>query len=501
MENEYNKNFQILIVDDIPENIQVLGNTLREQGYSLSFATDGKQAIKLASMSMFDLILLDIMMPEMDGFEVCKHFKNNSITKEIPIMFLTAKTNIESIMQGFEVGAVDYIQKPFHPAEVLARVKTQLALKRSRENLQESEAKYRRLLEGTSDIIYSFSEKKKEFYVSSRVEKILGYKSSDFHKNPFLWFDLIHPDDIEKYNNILKSLQKNKKSEVEYRIKDANGEWLWLSDKSIVNKIENNDTIIEGIATNITDRKKREEEMLKIVKLESAGIFAGGIAHDFNNLNAAILGYIELTKEKIKFNEELYQLLSEAKSGLLKSKDLIKYLLNLSKGIRPSKKIGNIEKTIQEAISLALGDSTSMVSFSSDDKIWKVEFDETQIKNVIYNILLNAKEAMPKEGEIKINIKNIEIFGEEKSPILPGKYIEISIKDQGIGIPEKDIQIIFDPYYSTKKRYSQKGLGLGLSTSFSIIKKHNGYISVDSKVGEGSIFYIYLPLNNNHKEE
>ncbi|MBF0118169.1 MAG: hybrid sensor histidine kinase/response regulator [Desulfobacterales bacterium] len=132
--------FKILIVDDIPQNIQVLGTLLRDEGYLISFATEGNQAIEMASMSQFDLILLDIMMPEIDGFEVIKRLKQNLKMKDVPVIFITAKANIESLIKGFEMGAVDYITKPFNSKELIARVKTHLELKDIRKKLEEANA-------------------------------------------------------------------------------------------------------------------------------------------------------------------------------------------------------------------------------------------------------------------------------------------------------------------------------------------------------------------------
>ena len=125
----------ILLVDDEPKNIQLLGNLLREYGYAIEFATSGMDALRWLSMRLFDLILLDIMMPEMDGYDVCKRLKSNPITRGIPIIFLTAKTDAEGIARGFSLGAVDYVTKPFQKEELFARVKTHLTLQEQQRTL------------------------------------------------------------------------------------------------------------------------------------------------------------------------------------------------------------------------------------------------------------------------------------------------------------------------------------------------------------------------------
>jgi len=134
------KNCKILIVDDIAQNIQILQHILKIKDYQISFSMNGKQALEMVKTTTYDLILLDIMMPEMSGFDVCNALKNDDATKDLPIIFISAQNDIDSIVKGFKLGAVDYITKPFNSSELLARVKTHLELKHAREALQELNA-------------------------------------------------------------------------------------------------------------------------------------------------------------------------------------------------------------------------------------------------------------------------------------------------------------------------------------------------------------------------
>ncbi|MEH6580201.1 MAG: response regulator [Amphritea sp.] len=135
--NEHNQAFRILIVDDNPKNIQLLGTILMKEGYEINIAQNGLQALDVVARMPPDLILLDVMMPELDGFETCKRLKADAQTRDTPVIFLTAKVETEDIVQGFELGAVDYVTKPFNPAELLSRVSTNLELKAAREKLKE----------------------------------------------------------------------------------------------------------------------------------------------------------------------------------------------------------------------------------------------------------------------------------------------------------------------------------------------------------------------------
>jgi nitrogen-specific signal transduction histidine kinase/CheY-like chemotaxis protein len=238
--------------------------------------------------------------------------------------------------------------------------------------------------------------------------------------------------------------------------------------------------------------KKLALEHIKHQKLESLGILAGGIAHDFNNLLTAILGNITLAKISSKSESEKLKILSEAEKSVSKAKNLAQQLLTFSKGGAPVKKIVSISKIIRESVSFALSGSNVICEFSIPDELWQAECNEGQISQVINNLIINAKESMPEGGVVEVKAENVQIKTKQILPISKGKYIKISIKDYGVGISEKHLSKIFDPYLTTKP----KGSGLGLTTAYYIIKNHNGYIDVESKLGVGTTFYVYLPASD-----
>lgn len=239
-------------------------------------------------------------------------------------------------------------------------------------------------------------------------------------------------------------------------------------------------------------RKLMEEELFKAKKLESIGILAAGIAHDFNNLLTPILGYISLAKASLTPDNNIYKNLDSAEKASLMAKDLVQRFITFAKGGNPVKRVISIKELIREA-SQFLPDSNVACEFNIAEDLRDVEADSGQIFQVIHNIVLNASEAMPDGGIIKITAENVTVSAEDNLPIDDGAYVRISIKDNGIGIPEANLSKIFDPYFTTKGMDSKKGTGLGLATAYSIVKKHGGYISVESEVGAGSTFYIYLP--------
>ncbi len=242
----------------------------------------------------------------------------------------------------------------------------------------------------------------------------------------------------------------------------------------------------------ITEKRVIEEELQKMEKLESIGILAGGIAHDFNNLLMGILGNVGLAKIYMRTEEpDVMEKLTDAEKACFRAKELTQQLLVFSKGGAPIKKLTSISELIIDTVTFVLRGSNVRCEFSIPEDLWPVEIDEGQMSQVISNLVINADQAMPKGGIIQVRAENIVM---EKLPSLtlrPGRYIKITIEDNGIGIPREYLSKIFDPYFSTK----QTGSGLGLATAYSVIKRHDGDIRVESELGVGTTFYIYLPAS------
>jgi two-component system, cell cycle sensor histidine kinase and response regulator CckA len=272
---------------------------------------------------------------------------------------------------------------------------------------------------------------------------------------------------------------------------DADGNILRVETKAFPLKDASGQvtSVIESI-TNITAKHLLEQERLKMQKLEAVGTLAGGIAHDFNNLLQGVFGYISLAKLTAYGRKKSLAALEQAEKALQMSIKLTNQLLTFSKGGKPVKKLIDLSLTIENAVQFALSGSRSDYRIVADDGLWQVEVDEGQISQVIQNIVLNAEQAMLEGGRVEITARNVHIaHNDPLQGLEKGRYVQISIKDSGIGIPEEYIAKIFDPYFTTK----EKGSGLGLATSYSIIKNHSGLIEVKSEVGKGTTFFIYLP--------
>ena len=236
-----------------------------------------------------------------------------------------------------------------------------------------------------------------------------------------------------------------------------------------------------------------EEISLKTRNLESIGILAGGIAHDFNNLLSAIIGDIGIAKMSLPPGNKAIGRLDNAEQICTMASDLSKRLTTFATGGDPVKNAMQLPHLLADTVSAMLNGSGIVAEFDLPGDLHAVAFDEGQMKQVLNHLVINAKEAMPHGGTLAVRGENAHISAGDSSPIRAGNYVKISFSDTGVGIPSENLAKIFDPYFSTKDTYSQKGLGLGLAVCYSIIKKHDGLITVESEVGKGTSYHIYLP--------
>ncbi len=247
----------------------------------------------------------------------------------------------------------------------------------------------------------------------------------------------------------------------------------------------------------ITERKRMEQELQKIQKLESLGILAGGIAHDFNNILTAITTNLSMAKMYGNLPDDIFEMLTDAEKASVRAQSLTQQLLAFAKGGTPIKKPALISRLIRTTAAFSLSGSTVRCEFSLPDDLWLAEVDEGQVGQVIQNLIINADQAMPRGGAIRIAAENRVIGEKDSLPLEPGLYLRLSVTDQGIGVSKKDMPHIFDPFFTTK----QKGSGLGLSTAFSIVNHHEGHIEVESRVEEGTTFSVYLPALGRTSEQ
>ena len=258
--------------------------------------------------------------------------------------------------------------------------------------------------------------------------------------------------------------------------------------------IRNKDGKVIGMALafrDITEKQRMSEELLKTSKLESLGILAGGIAHDFNNILTAILGNLSLARMSAETGHEISACLGNAEKAVYRAKDLTEQLLTFAKGGAPVKKTASVADLVRETAGFVLRGSNVSAAFECPPDLWPADVDTSQISQVIENLVINAMQAMPEGGCVELRMENLMLAGATALPLPEGPYVYLAIRDHGIGIQPQHLPKIFDPFFTTK----QKGSGLGLATTYSIVKKHDGHITVESVLGQGATFHVYLPAS------
>ncbi|MDB6111155.1 MAG: multi-sensor hybrid histidine kinase [Pedosphaera sp.] len=241
----------------------------------------------------------------------------------------------------------------------------------------------------------------------------------------------------------------------------------------------------------ITEKQKSEAELLKESKLESVGLLAGGIAHDFNNILLGILGNLSLARMNAHSSEKMLERLLGVEKAAMRAKELTQQLVMFARGGAPIRKQVQLAHIVKDATLFTLHGASVHCEFSLPAELWSVEVDEGQFRQVIHNLVLNAVQAMSEGGRIEVRAENVEFDAGFLPPLAAGKYVKISVRDFGTGIAPEHISRIFDPYFSTRKH----ARGLGLASAYSVIRKHDGQINVESYVARGTTFRIYLPAS------
>jgi PAS domain S-box-containing protein len=331
--------------------------------------------------------------------------------------------------------------------------------------------------------------------INKVAQKLTGWSQTEAEGKPLdEVFHIIHEKSRERLQNPVEQVL-------------ATGQKVVLANHTILMTKDNRELYIDDsgapifdlkseiigvvlVFRDITKERRLEEELHKARMIESTGVLAGGIAHDFNNILTVISGNISLAKV-LSSEQKVAERLAGAEKACMRAKSLTQQLITFAKGGAPIRKTASIADFLKESVNFVLHGSNVKCEFSMSDDLKCCDIDEGQISQVINNLIINAYQSMPEGGTIRVEAENIEIGPGNGLPLQQGEYIKIAIRDTGVGIPATDLPKIFDPYFTTKK----EGKGLGLASCYSIISSHDGLITVESRVGEGTSFYIYLPAS------
>ncbi|EPG64531.1 response regulator [Leptospira wolffii] len=558
----------ILIVDDSFQNRKLLAAQLEREDRKILTSANGVEALEILEKMEVDLIISDILMPQMDGYQFCSNVKQNEKWKSIPFIIYTATyTSSSDEKLSFDLGADAFIKKPASSKfieETLEKLlknprpsrapkalaldpgpmkqynhrlvekleeKNYELLRRSEELgmeieerikaetlTKESEKLFEELTEAIREVFWMTSVSKNEIvYISRGYEEIWGRSRQSLYDNPISWLESVHPDDRDRVFTNSKEKQINGEYKEEYRIIRPDGQLRWISDRAFPVRNEKGEVVrVAGIAEDITEKKIKEEQLkeaeikkselesqlIQAQKLESLGTLASGIAHDFNNILSIIMGHtsvLSLNRENPeKFTQHVFALQKAAERGA----SLVRQLLTFARKTEFRLEFLHLNDIILEIVKLISQTFPKNLVLELDlkENLPKLKMDSNQIHQVILNLCVNARDAMPKGGKLRIETSETD-FREIKAGYSKSKadrYVLLRITDNGSGMDEKIKNRIFEPFFTTKE--IGKGTGLGLALAYSVIENHKGWIEVKSALGEGTSFSIFLPVQKDKTE-
>ncbi|MBI4622004.1 MAG: response regulator [Verrucomicrobia bacterium] len=495
----------IFLVDDVAANRDTLRELLDGQGYQVVEAADGPTALQLAAETPPDLVLLDVMMPGMDGYEVCRRLRADARLAEVPVIMVTALDDQASRLAGLEADADDFITKPFNRAELRARVHTITRLNRYRrlldaeQKLRDSEARFHQLAEHSNEVFWFVTLRPEKIaYVSPAVEKIWGLPAEQFYEDARRWLKAIHPDEQPVVRATFDAVLAGASArfEVEYRVVRPDGAVRWVLDTGTGIRNGRGEIVsIGGVARDITERKEAGELMLRAQRLENIGMLAAGIAHDFNNALAPIIMAGPLVRQHVS-NSSGLSLLDMMEKSAERSAGLVRQLLSFARGASGQSQLLQVRHVLQEVIDLAGATFPKSIRVESHlpGDLWPVQANPTQLHQIFLNLCVNARDAMPQGGNLTLTAANRALDAAAAAGIAgaqPGAFLAIEVRDTGTGIPPEVLARIWEPFYTTMGEGT--GTGLGLSTVHGIVQNHRGFVTVQTRVGHGTAFTVYLP--------
>ena len=363
--------------------------------------------------------------------------------------------------------------------------------KQAEEALRQSERRYRELADLLPQVACETDARGNLTFVNRNAFDAFGYTPEDLGKGLNI-FQMLAPEELEKARERFSRVLLGAETEgFEYTALRRDGSTFPVIIYAMPIIRNGRPEGVRAVVVDITERQRAEEERQKMQRLESIGVLAGGIAHDFNNILTGILGNISLIARDPNLNEATARRLMEAEAASVQARSLTQQLLTFSTGGAPVKRTVAGVGLLKDTVEFSLRGASVVGRLSLPGDLWPVEVDEGQIGQVVSNLVINGQQAMPEGGTIEVTAENVTVTVDSSLPIDPGRYVRISVKDHGTGIPAAHLPRIFDPYFTTK----QEGSGLGLAVCYSVVRRHEGHIAVESDLGVGSIFHVYLPAS------
>jgi signal transduction histidine kinase len=516
---------RVLVVDDDDHNLLAI-RTVLEDLAEVEVASSGDEALRHLLKGDFAVILLDVYMPGMDGYETAQIIRGREQTKRIPIVFLSAvNKEKEHLIRGYSMGAVDYVFKPVEPVVLRSKVAVFVDLFLMTQEIQRKAAQEQKLLDANlranaerlrveqelrlaeqrqAAIIASLpivlyieadgpSPRVPQF-VGGNFTAVTGFAFDAVQARPTLWADRLHPDDRERAVGAIRDRQRTGAMNIEYRWQCADGQYKHFLDQAVLLPAEEGESAqYAGTLLDVTDRKDLEKQLLEARKMDAIGKLTGGIAHDFNNLLAAVLGGLGLIERRLPLEEEHKKIIAMTRRAAEQGSELVKRLLAFARRqtLQPDAvDIRRLSATVTDLLAHTLGGLVQL-EWRSEAEVWRAYADSTQLELALMNLIINARDAMPKGGTIMVAGRNAEAAPGNSLGLPPGKYVVLAVTDDGSGIPAEILEQVTEPFFTTKA--VGKGTGLGLSMVYGFAHQSGGAIAINSKVGEGTTVEIWLP--------
>jgi signal transduction histidine kinase len=497
---------------------------LRGPGIEIVLAESGEDVLRHVLRDDFAVILLDVRMPRIDGYEVAAMIRARPRSSRVPILFLTAYNKDElHVFRGYSAGAVDYVFKPIEPLILKSKVDVFVDLYRKTEeirrqgeeerrllieNLQvrgeklRAEQELRRALERQEAILRSLpvvvtsrgiEPPFPALFVSDNVERLTGFPAARFTGDPEFGLSRIHPEDQDRVARELASAAEAGTYACEYRWRCADGGYRFFLDQGVLSPEEGSRTReIFGTMFDVTERRELEQRLLHASKLEAVGRLTGGIAHDFNNMLSVVIGNLDLLQNTLDGNDKAARRVRFAIEGAQRCADLTNRLLSFSRRQPLQTSVVDLKDLVPGMLELlrrSLGERID-VKLQADDGLWLVEVDPAQFEAALVNLAVNARDAMPDGGSLTVAMAN-RAADEAASSGLGRDHVVISVSDTGTGMSAEVKERVFEPFFTTKE--SGKGTGLGLSMVYGFVRQSEGHIEIDSAPDAGTTIRICLP--------
>lgn len=475
---------KILIIEDEPDISDYLYDTLAMSGYEVRQAYDGIEGLKSIEQDKPNLVLLDIMMPRLDGLEVCRRIRANAETRSVRVIFITAKGSLEEKLEGFQAGANDFIVKPFSSSELLARIEAHLRIDMLSRDLELSEKRYRQLIDHSPDGILLFSPEQKLLFINSRFKSILPGKFDNIEVDQTI--EDLKPSSLV-FGEIGALLEKVKNTGLivtrTFSISAQKGHTTFLEIRGIPSEIPGTrGSMFQVVMRDVTEKHNMEKVISRAEKINSLGILTAGIAHEINNPLAGISNAIHILKRDSIGKEKKEEILELILSNISRISRIIDDLRVFSRQERYESDTFDLIMVLEETLKLLRyhrENDQIKIELETNGNSPKIEGSKNQFQQLMINLLLNASQAIDGTGTIRVEVTK-----------MGDRSVAIKVIDTGCGIPADQIDQIFDPFFTTKRDW--RGTGLGLAVSYRIVQLLKGTISVSSTVGKGTTFTLTM---------